>query len=99
MDIWTSVHGHDGIPGSEGGTGTKGNSLSETTSKHGSTRGRDGEYVTGSKFTVVLGLDSYLSNVGCGLVVPTNKDTLLFLSIPYTRYDMSLTRVKYEEGK
>lgn len=38
-------------------TGTKGNGLSETTSKHGSTRGRGGEYVTVSEFTAVLGVD------------------------------------------
>ncbi len=57
MDIRTSVHGHDGIPESEGGTGTKRNGLSETTSKHGSTRGRGDEYITGSEFTAVLGVD------------------------------------------
>jgi len=35
--------------------GTEGKGLSETASKHGSTRGRG--YVTGSEFTAVLGLD------------------------------------------
>ena len=55
------VHGHDGIPGREGGTGTKGNGLSETTSRHGSTRGRGGEYVAGSEFTAVLGVDCRIS--------------------------------------
>jgi hypothetical protein len=38
--------------------GTEGKGLSETASKHGSTRGRGGEYVTGSEFTAVLELDS-----------------------------------------
>jgi len=32
---------------------------------------------------------AYPSNVGCGLVVPTNKDTPLYLSTPYTRYELN----------
>jgi len=43
--------------GSKGGTGTEGKGLRETASQHGSTRGRGGDYVTGSEFTAVLGLD------------------------------------------
>lgn len=32
---------------------------------------------------------AYPSNVGCGLVVPTNKDTPLLLSTPYTRNELN----------
>jgi len=32
---------------------------------------------------------AYPSNVGCGLVVPTNKDMPLYLSTPYTRYELN----------
>ena len=32
---------------------------------------------------------AYPSNVGCDFVVPTNKDTPLYLSTPYTRYELN----------
>jgi len=32
---------------------------------------------------------AYPSNVGCDFVVPTNKDTPLYLSTPYTRNELN----------
>ena len=37
---------------------------------------------------------AYPSNVGCDFVVPTNKDTPLYLSTPYTRNELNSWREK-----